>query len=346
MRSSEPRSSGAPASAAAARPPAHQVHGGRAVVDRAQTDQDGQARVERAAGSGHGGRCYGPRHGDGHVGRWQDALEDFTKESFEAEGKRRDVFRAGQRPRGHRDQRDSRASRPSWPSFGRRVVAAGCTAVLPHLFGDPGRPPTGGYAVRSLGPACISREFSCFALKRTSPITIVAAPAGHIRARAVRRPGRRRRRHVLHRRVRPGDDGRRRDAGPGAQSALTAVPHRQAPQGRRRASPTRTWPGSKRGPRPGSACSGCASPTTPSASSSGSSRSGASWATSSSPSRSTRGRATPTATPRARTRCSRTTWSTSRARRRRAALDQTLAFFRERLGVGTGPGPRPEDLGP
>jgi hypothetical protein len=29
----------------------------------------------------------------------------------------------------------------------------------------------------------------------------------------------------------------------------------------------------------------------------------------------------------------------------RAALDQTLTFFREKLGVGTGPGPRPEGLG-
>ena len=29
----------------------------------------------------------------------------------------------------------------------------------------------------------------------------------------------------------------------------------------------------------------------------------------------------------------------------RAALDQTLSFFREKLGVGSGPGPRPEDVG-
>ena len=30
----------------------------------------------------------------------------------------------------------------------------------------------------------------------------------------------------------------------------------------------------------------------------------------------------------------------------RAALDQTLTFFREKLGVGSGPGPRPEGMGP
>jgi len=44
--------------------------------------------------------------------------------------------------------------------------------VLPSLFGEPGRPPTGGYALRSIGPACISREFSSFALKKTSPVTV------------------------------------------------------------------------------------------------------------------------------------------------------------------------------
>jgi hypothetical protein len=30
----------------------------------------------------------------------------------------------------------------------------------------------------------------------------------------------------------------------------------------------------------------------------------------------------------------------------RAALDQTLSFFRERLGVGSGPGSRPDGMGP
>ena len=29
----------------------------------------------------------------------------------------------------------------------------------------------------------------------------------------------------------------------------------------------------------------------------------------------------------------------------RAALDQTLTFFREKLGVGSGPGPRPAGMG-
>src|ERR1700733_15588773 len=53
-----------------------------------------------------------------------------------------------------------------------RVAAAGCTDVLPHLFGDPGRPVSGGYPMRSIGSACVSREFACFALKKTSPVTV------------------------------------------------------------------------------------------------------------------------------------------------------------------------------
>src|SRR5581483_6430962 len=34
------------------------------------------------------------------------------------------------------------------------------------------RPPSAGYALRSIGPACVSREFSNFALKSTSPVTV------------------------------------------------------------------------------------------------------------------------------------------------------------------------------
>jgi dienelactone hydrolase len=106
----------------------------------------------------------------GDVGRWEGAFSDFTKESFEVEGRRRDVFRLGRGPAVIVIS-EMPGMTPELAVFARRVVAAGCTAVLPHLFGDVGRPTTGGYSVRSLGSACVSREFSCFALKRTSPIT-------------------------------------------------------------------------------------------------------------------------------------------------------------------------------
>jgi len=106
----------------------------------------------------------------GDAGSWEAALEGYTKDSFEAEGTRRDVYRTGSGPAVIVIS-EMPGITPQVAQFGRRVAAAGCTAVLPHLFGDPGRPISAGYALRSIGPACISREFSCFALKKTSPIT-------------------------------------------------------------------------------------------------------------------------------------------------------------------------------
>jgi dienelactone hydrolase len=103
--------------------------------------------------------------------QWEAALEGFTKESFEADGKRREVYRAGQGPAVIIIS-EIPGITPLVAEFGRKVVAAGCTAVMPSIFGDPGRPASGVYAVQSFGPACISREFSSFALKKTSPITV------------------------------------------------------------------------------------------------------------------------------------------------------------------------------
>ncbi|MGZ4618770.1 MAG: dienelactone hydrolase family protein [Frankiaceae bacterium] len=61
--------------------------------------------------------------------------------------------------------------------FADRVVALGCTAVLPDLFGTAGRDPLSGgklagllYGVRSFIQVCISREFVLFATGRTSPV--------------------------------------------------------------------------------------------------------------------------------------------------------------------------------
>jgi dienelactone hydrolase len=100
----------------------------------------------------------------------QDALEGFTKESFEADGKRRDIYRIGSGPAVIVIS-EIPGITPLVAQFGRRVAAAGCTAVLPHLFGDPGRPASAAYAMRSIAPACVSREFAWFALNKTSPVT-------------------------------------------------------------------------------------------------------------------------------------------------------------------------------
>jgi len=105
------------------------------------------------------------------VGQWSAALEDFTKGSFEADGKRRDVYRMGSGP-AVIVIAEMPGITPHVLEFGRKVAAAGCTAVLPHLFGDPGRPATGSYLAKSFGPACVSKEFHAMALKKTSPVTV------------------------------------------------------------------------------------------------------------------------------------------------------------------------------
>lgn len=105
------------------------------------------------------------------VREWRAALEGFAKESFEADGKTRDIYRAGEGP-AVIVIAEMPGITPEVADFARRVVAAGCTAVMPSLFGDPGRPASGGYTLKSLAPACVSREFTAFALKKTSPITL------------------------------------------------------------------------------------------------------------------------------------------------------------------------------
>jgi dienelactone hydrolase len=60
---------------------------------------------------------------------------------------------------------------PLVAEFGRRVAERGMTAVLPDLFGTPGREPTSGYIASSMARACVNREFTVLATGRTSPIT-------------------------------------------------------------------------------------------------------------------------------------------------------------------------------
>src|SRR5674536_124770 len=79
---------------------------------------------------------------------------------------------------------------PQVLGFADRVVALGCTAVLPDLFGTPGRDPlVAGLTERVAGlrtivGACVSREFTVLATGRSSPITgwLRAVSYTHLRA--------------------------------------------------------------------------------------------------------------------------------------------------------------------
>jgi dienelactone hydrolase len=105
-----------------------------------------------------------------------DDLVDFTRRSFIHDGTARDVFELGSGP-AVIVIAEMPGITPRVAEFARRVAAIGCTAVMPHLFGDPGRAPFNDKGkpslptfVRSFVPACVSREFVVLATGRTSPV--------------------------------------------------------------------------------------------------------------------------------------------------------------------------------
>jgi len=99
-----------------------------------------------------------------------DPLDGFEKGLFTAEGKTRTVYRSGTGPAVIVIS-EMPGITPGVAEFGRKVAAVGCTAVMPHMFGEDGRSASIGYVAKSISQACISREFTTLALKKTSPIT-------------------------------------------------------------------------------------------------------------------------------------------------------------------------------
>lgn len=97
-----------------------------------------------------------------------DSLSDFSSEPFTADGKTRTVYRKGEGP-AVLVISEVPGITPLVADFARRVADRGMTAILPHLFGTPGREPSTGYALQTLAWACVSREFTTWATKRTSP---------------------------------------------------------------------------------------------------------------------------------------------------------------------------------
>jgi dienelactone hydrolase len=105
-----------------------------------------------------------------------DPLTDFEAEDFTALGTTRKVYRRGEGP-AVIVMAELPGITPKVAGFARRVADTGCTAVVPHLFGEPGRDPTGhgrlamvGTFVSATVPACVSREFSVLATGRSSPV--------------------------------------------------------------------------------------------------------------------------------------------------------------------------------
>jgi dienelactone hydrolase len=97
------------------------------------------------------------------------ALDGFTETTFTFDDIARPVYRAGSGP-GIVIVHEVPGITPLVADFGRRVVDAGFTVALPSLFGEPGRAMSVPYVMKSMSGACVSREFTTWALNRTSPV--------------------------------------------------------------------------------------------------------------------------------------------------------------------------------
>ena len=98
-----------------------------------------------------------------------DVLDAFTETQFTDKGETRTVYRAGSGP-GVVVMSEMPGITPNVAAFAQRVVNAGFTVAMPHLFGTPGRAVSAGYTANSMRQGCVSREFTTWALNRTSPI--------------------------------------------------------------------------------------------------------------------------------------------------------------------------------
>jgi dienelactone hydrolase len=106
---------------------------------------------------------------DGNLDK-TDPLDDFERREITLLGETRLVFVAGQGP-AVIVMTEMPGISPHVARFARWVRDAGFTVWMPNLFGDPGRPVSVGYSIRSLFKACIGAEFRAFAANASSPVT-------------------------------------------------------------------------------------------------------------------------------------------------------------------------------
>lgn len=99
-----------------------------------------------------------------------NALEGFNKAPFRSSTNViHDVYRLGSGPAViviH----EMPGITPLVAAFGRKIAARGMTAVLPDLFGTPGREASLGYVLGTLAKICVNKEFNLLATNKTSPV--------------------------------------------------------------------------------------------------------------------------------------------------------------------------------
>src|SRR5690242_12561933 len=103
-------------------------------------------------------------------------LGEFAREPFTACGFTHDVYRKGRGP-AVLVLTEMPGISPQVVGFAEHVIALGCSAVLPDMFGQAGRDPLSGprllrmaHGLGTMARACISREFTVLATGRSSPI--------------------------------------------------------------------------------------------------------------------------------------------------------------------------------
>jgi dienelactone hydrolase len=97
------------------------------------------------------------------------ALDGWQRTEFTAHDRTRDVFRRGNGP-GVIVIHEIPGITPKVARFANDLVASGFTVAMPSLVGTPGRSVSGLYGTASLLKVCVGREFTHWALQRTSPI--------------------------------------------------------------------------------------------------------------------------------------------------------------------------------
>ncbi len=104
-----------------------------------------------------------------HASAHEDVLAGWTRGSFSAAGFTRDTYRRGTGP-GVVLIHEIPGITPRVAQFADEVVDAGFTVVMPSLLGTPGQPVSPGYVASSMLKVCVAKEFTTWALDRTSPI--------------------------------------------------------------------------------------------------------------------------------------------------------------------------------
>lgn len=98
-------------------------------------------------------------------------LVGFTRFDFTNRGVTHSVYRAGSGP-AVIVIAEIPGITPKVIAFAQRVADLGCTVYLPSLFGIPGREPDGKAMRSAMRAICVSREFTRFALRKASPVTV------------------------------------------------------------------------------------------------------------------------------------------------------------------------------